>query len=1114
MKSPRLVAFLFALFACASAARAELIAYYPFDTDGSAAVGTDAVLGSAASISASDNVFGGGALALAGSPDSDSNGSDGAVSGNTFAWASDERTVAFWMKATADDKGDNNASLVTLGEADGDGSRFDIRLSGNNLRLEIHSTGYATSTQVADGTWHHISVVVPFDGATLSNCQYYVDGTYVGTFGTSEVEIDTATSELRVGDGVQDSSRDFKGLIDEVMLFDHALSAAEIAEVLAGDGAYLGSFSATPETFIVQTNIVVAWETQGAGWLELDDGTSVLATYTASADGQTTLDAGSLSVGMVSNATTYTLRMTEAEDGSGDIFEQQATVAPLSLTVDSDRDGLPDLDELTVYETDRYSRDTDGDGTPDGMEVERGLDPLDPDESLDRPNIIFFFTDDQGYGDLGCFWQDQRSGIYKFDTPKLDSIAAEGAMLTHHYVAAPICVPSRASLLSGRHQGHAEIRNIQFDKALPDNHTLADMLRRAGYRTIHLGKNGIAGGESSVTLTGTGSQNLEAHPLKRGFDEYFGYLFHGDAHEHYPRNGTSSKTAHIYYNYQQIVDASEDLYTTDAWTAYAKDAIIREVNDGDNQPFFLYLAYDAPHFNNQRPAVAYPAGGGLTGGIQWTTETDGSGNVRYASTADGTGTIDAYNHPDNDPSWDTTHSQVVGMIRRIDNSIGDIQQLLVDLGIDDNTLIVFTTDNGPDGSSRDPRYFESYAGFEGTKQDILEGGLRVPTVVRWPNGIAGATGDENNIQQIARPCVTYDWMPTFAAMAGIAAPSWCDGVSLLPTLTGEGVQRDKGYLYFEFKGYSGGAVSDWDEFPNHRGEIREQQQAVRIGDYMGLRMNITDPSDPFRIYDVTTDLGEGTDLAASMPELEAEMQAIALQARRAKSSAPRPDDDEQVPNASRALEQGLSYSYHEGIWSYVPEFRDLAAVKEGQSSSIDLSVRSRDDHVGLLFYGYIEVPTAGDYTFYVTSDSGANLFLHDAHVIDDDYNHDGSEQSGTVTMEAGLHPFRLYYRHGRAASHALDFSWSGPALAKETIPASSFYRIPEIRMAVGAGDGLNLKWNSLAGQSYRLRSSDSLSTPVGNWTIEQSGITSTAPTNTLSISVSTNSSAFYVVEEE
>ena len=372
-----------------------------------------------------------------------------------------------------------------------------------------------------------------------------------------------------------------------------------------------------------------------------------------------------------------------------------------------------------------------------------------------KPNIIFFLVDDLGYGDLGCFWQDQRASTKKFDTPALDTMAAQGAKLTHHYVSASVCAPSRASLLQGRHQGHCDVRNSQFDKALPDTHIIAIVLKAAGYRTIHIGKDGLAGAEASTNLTGTGSQNLAAHPLARGFDRFFGYLFHADGHEHYPRNGTTDKVAHIYDDYRQVTDASLDLYTTDAWTAAAKKEIIDEATDGDDQPFFLYLAYDTPHFKMQRPAVAYPAldndGNPLTGGIQWTTATDGSGKVRYASTANGTGVVDAFTHPDIPSGWADSEKQHVGMIRRIDESIADILRTLQDLGIDNNTLCVFSSDNGPHNEGNNPRTFQSFANMEGIKRDMWEAGIRVPTIVRWPGQIAGATGNENNIHEIAYP---------------------------------------------------------------------------------------------------------------------------------------------------------------------------------------------------------------------------------------------------------------------------------------------------------------------------------------------------------------------------
>lgn len=785
---------------------------------------------------------------------------------------------------------------------------------------------------------------------------------------------------------------------------------------------------------------------------------------------------------------------------------------PLS-GADTDLDGLSDDDELMVYGTNPFQRDSDADGTPDAMEIAEGLDPNNSAESLDRPNIVFFFVDDLGYGDLGCFWQDQKTGTQKFDTPHIDSMAAAGAKLTHHYVAAPVCAPARASLMQGRHQGHSSIRNNSFDSALPDNHTIADMLQRSGYRTIHVGKGGLAGGEGSTSITGQGSYNLSGHPLKRGFDAFFGYLFHGDGHEHFPTNGTTSKTAHIYHDSVQIKNASTDLYTTDAWTAYAKNAIIEEVQDEDNQPFFIYIAYDTPHFKMQRPAVAYPTGGGLTGGIQWSTATDGSGNVRYASTADGTGTVDAYNHPDNNSSWATSAKQHVGMIRRIDNSVGDIQQLLVDLSIDENTIVVFSSDNGPHNEGNNPRTFESYANLEGTKRDMIEGGIRVPTVVQWKGMIPSATNNQSAIYEIDYPSAIWDWMPTFAELAGITAPAWCDGVSLVPTIFEQGVQRDKGYLYFEY--YYNGSTSNWSAFPNHRGDFRGQMQCIRIGDYMGIRRDIANETDDFEIYNVVTDPGQGTNLAASFTELQTEMKQVGLSGRRPKGGSARPYDAGSIEDVVRGLETGLDYFCYEGVWSYVPEFRDLDLVASGYSADIDLSLRSRDDYFGMLFTGYIEVPTTGSYTFFLESDSGSNLFIHDAHVIDDDFNHTGLEKSGSIELAAGLHPFRVYYRHGTSPSHALSFNWSGPGVVKQVIPTGNFYRIPSIRTSLSVDeDMIEFDWNSVIGAKYRIRESSDFSVSVRDWPILQTDIAPTPPNNTITVPMPNADQRFYIIEED
>lgn len=662
-----------------------------------------------------------------------------------------------------------------------------------------------------------------------------------------------------------------------------------------------------------------------------------------------------------------------------------------------------------------------------------------------RPNIIVFFTDDLGYGDLGCFWQDQRTATKKFDTPALDAMAAEGAKLTHHYVSASVCAPSRASLLQGRHQGHCDVRNSQFDKALPDTHNVASVLRAAGYRTIHIGKGGLSGSEGSTNLSGTGSQNLAAHPLDRGFDRFFGYLFHGDGHEHYPRNGTTNKSAHIYDDYQQVTNASLDLYSTDAWTAAAKREIIAEATDGDDQPFFLYLAYDAPHFNMQRPAVAYPAldtdGDPLTGGIQWTTATDGSGNVRYASTADGTGTVDAYTHPDIPDSWAASEKQHVGMIRRIDHSVADILRTLQDLGIDGNTLCVFSSDNGPHNEGNNPRTFESFANMEGIKRDMWEAGIRVPTIVRWPGNIAGATGNPSDIHEIDYPSALWDWMPTFCDLAGVPAPAWCDGVSLVPTLTGTGSQRDKGYLYFEFQ--SSGSTPDWSQFPNHRGETKGEMQALRIGQHMGIRTAISSGAETFQIYDVTADPGQATDLAASLPALQTRMQALALTARRPGAGVSRPYDVLALPAASLAYQPAAGVEWQAftdagASWQWLPEFRDLTPSSSGTSSNIGLEVRPADEHFGMLYSGHIEIPVAGSYTFHLNSDTATDFFLHDSHLIANDFSHSPAVSSAAVNLEAGLHPFRLYYRHA-TGTRTLSLEWSGPGLSREPVPDGALF---------------------------------------------------------------------------
>ncbi len=708
---------------------------------------------------------------------------------------------------------------------------------------------------------------------------------------------------------------------------------------------------------------------------------------------------------------------------------------------DLDNDGLRDVVETHtgIYlspdntGTNPNLADSDGDSLPDGMEVNLGTNPTDPTSKVTRPNIIYILADDLGYGDVSCFWKKQRTGngMENVLTPGLDAMAAQGAMMTHHYVAAPICASSRASFLLGQHQGHAAIRNAQLDKALPEGLNIASVLKSAGYRTIHVGKAGLAG---TLANPRESSASLPAHPLKRGFDRFFGYLRHIDAHEHYPRNGTADRLAVIHDGYTPILDAHVDLFTSDAWTAYAKKTIIEEATSNPNRPFFLYLSYDTPHFWGQTaPTADYPPGKGLTGGIQWT------GAPSYANTAINDPTrVDnpANRHTSTSPTWFHTWQKYISMIRRMDDSVTDILQTLRDLGIDQNTIVIFTSDNGPADTEVSPTIFQSYAGFEGIKSDLWEGGIRVPTIAWWPGRIP-ATNQLSDIRRISRPSANYDWLATFAELARVPIPASSDGTSLVPTLTGEGTQSDRGYLYFEF--YYRGFTSAYADFPNHGNAIKNEMQAIRIGDYKGVRYNITSPSDPFLIYDVVNDPKESLDLAPSRPDLVERMHYLSVGARRKGGGVTRPYDTALIPAVKRSsVKNGIQWKSYEGHWPWLPEFRDLGPTATGTAADISPSLRSRENDVGLSFEAYLSVPASGAYTFRSSSNSSTSLWIGEARVIDNDYNFLPQRTSDPVHLSAGLHPIRLYYRH-QAGTASLELAYSGPGIPMGKIPASALF---------------------------------------------------------------------------
>jgi len=591
-----------------------------------------------------------------------------------------------------------------------------------------------------------------------------------------------------------------------------------------------------------------------------------------------------------------------------------------------------------------------------------------------RPNIVFILCDDLGYGDIGVLWQNTRREANNraepwHMTPKLDTFAEEGIQLRHHYCPAPVCAPSRASLLTGVHQGHAVRRDNQFDKALADNHTLGTVLREAGYATACIGKWGLQGSVIDA------KPNWKAYPLKRGFDFYFGYVRHKDGHYHYPKEDGRE----VWENDTEISADLDKCYTTDLFTARTKKWIVDHRAAHPDQPFFVYLAYDTPHAVLHRPTQAYPAGGGLAGGLQWLGT---PGNMINTAS----GTVNSWNHPDyrslthdhdNNPAtpeveWEGIWKVFATMVRRIDNCIGDLVRLLQDLGIDNKTLVVFTSDNGPHkedyldwSTNYSPEFFNTFGPFDGIKRDLWEGGIRMAALARWPGHVPAGRFSTN-------PSGFWDWMPTFCELAGVAPPARTDGVSLVPDLTGGAGQRAS-TIYVEY--YHSGSTPNYGEFESSRqGASRKQMQAIRLGDMMGVRYNIQSHADDFRIYDVVHDPKQVFDLSgqAEYVALQQQMKDTVLRVRRPDGNAVRPYDNELVPALSPSpVTTGVVWKAFLGPYPWVPETTALAPGDSGLAPRPDLGVRPRDGNFALAFSGYIQAPANGDYTFYLNADTGA-----------------------------------------------------------------------------------------------------------------------------------------------
>ena len=633
-----------------------------------------------------------------------------------------------------------------------------------------------------------------------------------------------------------------------------------------------------------------------------------------------------------------------------------------------------------------------------------------------KPNIVFILADDLGYGDLGVTYQNGRDPARaRFTTPNLDALAAGGLLLRQHYSGSPVCAPARASLLLGQHQGDCPIRDNQFDKALPNNHTLATVLKAAGYHTIAIGKWGLQGD----------APDYPGHPLRHGFDEFFGYLAHMDGHVYY------HDAAHPLHDGLADVTAQyADVYSTDLFTARAKRFLVDHQASHPAEPFFLYLAYTAPHFPEGLPGGPYPAGAGVNGGVQWpVSPVPADTKDKWLQPEYRTATDQPATGEPRIP-WYPRMKRYATVIHRLDQGVGDVVRTLRDLHIDQDTLVVFTSDNGPSNEGIDPRSFDSWGPFDGFKRDCWEGGDREPTIASWPGHVpAGLSSEVVSSFE--------DWLPTFADLAGLVPPAEADGVPLTPTLLGRPGQRSRGFVYSEYfypaEHPKAGPLAD---VIARKGVARGQQQFIRVGDLVAIRVDIRHADDPLRLYDVVTDPHEDHDLAVDPRYADAlrRMRTLIESVHRPDAEAKRPYDAVPLPAVPAAGAPGsVRADAFAGDWPWVPDLDALRpAVTKAAHGFAPVPPAENDAPFATRFDGSITVPATGAYTFWLTADGGAELWLNEAHMTDDDFVRTGATVSATVRLAAGDHPLRLFYRH-RSGPAKLTLEFAGPGIERRPV---------------------------------------------------------------------------------
>lgn len=429
-----------------------------------------------------------------------------------------------------------------------------------------------------------------------------------------------------------------------------------------------------------------------------------------------------------------------------------------------------------------------------------------------KPNVIFILADDMGYGDLGCY------GQTLIETPNIDKLASGGIRFTQFYAGTSVCAPSRASLMTGLHTGHTPIRGNKEIKPegqqpLPDaTFTIPELFKAAGYRTGAFGKWGL------------GFPGSEGDPTKQGFDQFYGYNCQRESHNFFPN--------HLWNNLNRV----ELSNTFSKQVEYAPELIQKQALDfmvnNQSEPFFMYMAYTLPHAALQLPA------GDQT--FEYYKKKFNEQPKAIKKDWNGVGY-----QPQAYP-----HAAYATMVSKLDSYVGQLLSKLKELGLDKNTLIIFTSDNGPHiEGGNDPAFFNSSAGFKGVKRQLTEGGIREPMIANWAGKIkAGQSSDYIG--------AFWDFMPTFADLTRQTLSTPTDGISVLPLLLNKGKQKQHDFLYWEFHEDGG-------------------RQAVRMGKWKAIKEKVMkNPNSQIALYDLTKDPKESTDISAKYPKIVKQMQEI------------------------------------------------------------------------------------------------------------------------------------------------------------------------------------------------------------------------------------------------